>query len=157
MGEGNVDYAMRRYNQSWLLNPNNYQPYWGFGRVMLLQRKCDDAIRYFSRAKELVDDNHQKAALLSDFGIVYGGCAKDMSADQGDLRARYFANANGMFAESTALDQSYATAWYRWSQLLLEEDRPAEAWEKLKRARTAGFDIPARYVERLQQRMPEPK
>jgi len=23
MNEGNLDYAMRRYNQSWLLNPNN--------------------------------------------------------------------------------------------------------------------------------------
>jgi len=37
MSEGNLDYAMRRYNQSWLLNPNNYQPYWGFGRILLQQ------------------------------------------------------------------------------------------------------------------------
>ncbi|MCU7796308.1 MAG: hypothetical protein KZQ75_04160 [Candidatus Thiodiazotropha sp. (ex Myrtea spinifera)] len=27
MSQGNLDFAMRRYNQSWLLNPNNYQPY----------------------------------------------------------------------------------------------------------------------------------
>jgi len=35
MAQGNHDFAMRRYNQSWLLNPNHYAPYWGFGRVML--------------------------------------------------------------------------------------------------------------------------
>lgn len=29
MSQRNLDFAMRRYNQSWLLNPNNYQPYWG--------------------------------------------------------------------------------------------------------------------------------
>lgn len=32
MSQGNLDFAMRRYNQSWLLDPNNYQPYWGFAR-----------------------------------------------------------------------------------------------------------------------------
>ena len=35
MGKGNTDFAMRRYNQAWLLDPENYQPYWGFGQAML--------------------------------------------------------------------------------------------------------------------------
>ena len=34
LNEGNLDFAMRRFNQSWLLNPNNHQPYWGFGQVV---------------------------------------------------------------------------------------------------------------------------
>jgi tetratricopeptide (TPR) repeat protein len=157
MQQKNLDYAMRRYNQSWLLNPNNYQPYWGFGRVMLQQGKCDEAIRHFSRARELVDDKYQKAALVSDLGIAYGYCAKIMPMEQRDARARYFANSNSMFAESTSLDPAYPNAWFRWSQVLLEEDRPAEAWEKLKRAKAAGFDVPPPYVERLTNRMPEPK
>ena len=33
MREENLDYAMRRYNQAWLLNPDSYKPYWGFARV----------------------------------------------------------------------------------------------------------------------------
>jgi tetratricopeptide (TPR) repeat protein len=157
MQRDNFDYAMRRYNQSWLLNPNNYQPYWGFGRVMLQQGKCDEAIRHFSRAKELADDKYQRAALLSDFGIAYGYCGRMMPPEQREARVRYFASADALFAESTQLDPSYAAAWFRWSQLRLEEDRPEEAWAKLKRAREVGYSIPPGYVERLTKRMPEPK
>ena len=156
MQQRNLDFAMRRYNQSWLLNPDNYQPYWGFGRVMLQQNRCDEAIRFFSRARDLADDKHQKTALLADFGIAYGYCATLIPSNQRELRAQYFDNANRLFAESTELDASYPNSWFRWSQVLLEEDRPAEAWEKLKKARAMGAQIPQSNVERLAKRMPEP-
>jgi tetratricopeptide (TPR) repeat protein len=157
MQQGNFDLAMRRYNQSWLLNPNNYQPYWGFGRVMLQQRRCDEAITHFTRAKELATDQYQRPALLSDFGIAYGYCGTLLPPEQKELRAKYFETANILFTESTELDPTYGNAWLRWSQLLLEEDRPADAWEKLKRARSAGVRAPTPYLERLSRRMPEPQ
>ena len=62
MQRRDLDYAMRRYNQSWLLNPGNYQPYWGFGRVMLERGKFEEAIQHLDKAKSLVDDQHGKAA-----------------------------------------------------------------------------------------------
>src|SRR5262245_60710293 len=55
MQRRDFDFAMRRYNQSWLLNPNNYQPYWGFGRAMLERGKIDEAIQHLEKAKDLVD------------------------------------------------------------------------------------------------------
>jgi tetratricopeptide (TPR) repeat protein len=157
MREGNLDFAMRRYNQSWLLNPNNYQPYWGFGRVTLRQGKCDEALKHFTRAKELADDKFQKAALLSDFGIAYAYCARVMPPDQREARERYFDLAGRQFAESTELDGTYSVAWLRWSQALLDNDKPAEAWVKLRRAREAGADVPRAYLERLTSKMAEPK
>src|SRR3989344_8037606 len=70
MSQGNLDYAMRRYNQSWLLNPNNYQPYWGFARVMDARDNYDGAFKYFKKANELINDPFQKPALLSDAAIA---------------------------------------------------------------------------------------
>ena len=157
MREGNLDFAMRRYNQSWLLNPANYQPHWGFGRIMLRKGKCEDALRHFSKAKELATDRYQKAALLSDFGVAYGYCAKETPTEQSEARLKGFELANRQFMESTEMDPSYANAWFRWSQLLLEEDKPAEAWAKLKRAKEAGAKIPDNFENRLKARMPEPK
>jgi len=69
MRERNLDYAMRRYNQAWLLNPDGYKPYWGFARVTLEQQKFDEAFRYFEKARQLIDDKYQEAALVSDIGI----------------------------------------------------------------------------------------
>jgi tetratricopeptide (TPR) repeat protein len=143
MREGNLDYAMRRYNQSWLLNPNNYQPYWGFAMVMVDTNRFNEAIMYFKTAIKLCNDNFQKVALLSDAGIAYS-------------YAGLFDNANRQFQESVSLDPKYQTVWYRWSQSLYREGNYAEAWKKLKQARVLRATISEQYVRDLRQKMPEP-
>jgi tetratricopeptide (TPR) repeat protein len=142
--ELNLDYAMRRYNQSWLLNPNNYQPYWGFGRVMVQTDRFDEAIQYFETAKKLCDDSYQKVALLSDAGVAYSFAGN-------------FQLANESFQASTALDPKYANAWLRWSQSLYREGKYAEAWSKVKHARSLGGKVPEAFLRDLTQKMPEPQ
>ena len=76
MNRRNYDYAMRRYNQSWLLDPDNYQPYWGFARVIIQQGKIDKAIEYLEKSKQLINDSYQEVALLTDIGTAYTQKAK---------------------------------------------------------------------------------
>lgn len=140
--EGNLDYAMRRYNQAWLLDPSSYRPYWGFARVMLQTDRLDDAISHFETAKVLCKDNDQKAALLSDAGTAYS-------------HAGMFDRANEQFVESTALDPAYGAAWYRWSQSFYRQGNYAEAWSKLKRARSLGARVSDAYVRALSEKLPE--
>src|SRR5215475_824148 len=40
---GMFDVAMRRFNEAWLLNPKNYQAFWGFGAVLSEQGKLVEA------------------------------------------------------------------------------------------------------------------
>jgi len=156
MREGNLDYAMRRYNQSWLLNPNNYQPYWGFARVASEQGKLDEAIVFLEKAKLLCDDNYQKVSLLVDAGTVYSYKADSLSEVQRDERSRYFSLANQQFVESTKLDPDYADSWLRWSQSSYREKNYIEAWAKLKKARSLGAKEPDRYLKALEQKLPDP-
>jgi tetratricopeptide (TPR) repeat protein len=142
--ELNFDYAMRRYNQSWLLNPNNYKPYWGFARVMVQTDRINEAIQHFEKARALCDDNYQKVALLSDGAVAY--------SESGTFR-----HANELFQESTALDPKYETAWYQWSQSLFREGNYSGAWSKLKQARALGAKVSEAYVRDLSQKMPEPR
>ncbi len=130
MNEGNFDFAMRRYNQSWLLNPNNYQPYWGFARVSMEKGKIDEAISFLEKAESLIDDDYQKAALLADLGTVYTEKAAGMPS--------YFEKANRKFEESTCLDSSYPNSWRRWAFSLYEQKNYEEAREKVKRAQELG-------------------
>lgn len=155
--KGDTDFAMRRYNQSWLLDPDNYQPYWGFGRVLLGRKDCDGAIRQFARARELMGNDPQKTALLSDYGVAYGYCTTLIPPWQPEVRKKYHENAVRLFAESTQLNPSYAVAWFRWSQALLEQGHAKEAWEKVQKARSAGYPVPADYLARLRSRIPEPQ
>ncbi len=130
MNSGNFDYAMRRYNQSWLLNPENYQPYWGFARVLLEQNKIDEAITHLEKAEALVDDEYQKVALLADLGTAYTYKAK--------TEPSYFEKANQKFEESIQLDGSYAESRRRWAYSLFEQKDYSRAWENVEKANALG-------------------
>ncbi|HEX9443845.1 MAG TPA: hypothetical protein VGA73_06980 [Candidatus Binatia bacterium] len=158
MSEGNLDFAMRRYNQSWLLNPNSYRPYWGFGRVLTEQDKFDEAIKHFEKAKQLIDDDYQKTGLLSDLGAAYAFKGESISQSNADERARYFALANENFRESVKLDPKYANAWRQWAMALYREGDYAGAWEKVKEARARNAkSFPPTFLRDLDQKMPPPK
>ena len=150
MSQGNLDYAMRRYNQSWLLDPDNYQPYWGFARVLLEQGKLDDAIRFFEKAEAMVYDPYQKVALLSDMGSAYTYKGKQVR--------RYFSKANEKFSESTELDPDYENAWHRWALSLYEQGDYLGAWEKVSRAEKIDADsFSDAFIKDLEREMPRPR
>lgn len=157
MSQGNMDYAMRRYNQSWLLNPNNYQPYWGFARVMLERDKIDEAIAYLESAKKLCDDPYQKVALLSDTGTAYSYKAAGLPESLSTDRGRYFLLASKSFQEVIKLDPKYANAWERWAHSLYREGRYSDSWSKIKKARSLGAQDTEIFVRNLTEKMPEPR
>ena len=51
MRHGEVPTAIMRFNQAWLLDPNNYAPYWGFANVIMDRDKDPEgAERMFQKA-----------------------------------------------------------------------------------------------------------
>jgi tetratricopeptide (TPR) repeat protein len=154
--EGNLDYAMRRYNQSWLLNQNSFRPYWGFGRVLLEQGQLDEAIKHLEKAVQLVDDEYQKVALLTDTASVYSVKANS-SLSGSNERAKYFSLANQFLEESTKFDPAYPNSWRTWARSLYFEGRFAEAWQKVSAARSRGAQFPPQFIEVLEAKMSEPK
>lgn len=157
MNEGNLDYAMRRYNQSWLLNPNSYKPFWGFGRVALERNNMDEAIEHLEKAVKLCDDAYQKVALLSDTGTAYSYKAESIPENMQDERTHYFQKANSRFNESTTLNPSYANSWKRWAHSLFREGNYSESWIKIKKAKSLGATDTDFFVNNLVKKMPEPK
>jgi tetratricopeptide (TPR) repeat protein len=153
---GNLDYAMRRYNQAWLLNEKNYLPYWGFGQVMMVQEKYDDAIKFYEKARSLINDEYQKPALFTDLGLSYSFKARSVTADQ-KARGNYFRVANQYFEESSVLDEKYPIVWEAWANSLYHEKRYAEAWSKVKKAKEVGHAVQPKFLESLSGAMPAPK
>lgn len=153
----NLDYAMRRYNQAWLLNPENYWAFWGFGRVSLELNHYDETIEHLERARALCDDNHQLPALLSDLATSYSFKAKYAPEVTPAQRSELFGKANDYFAQSTTMDPHYSGSWKRWAMSLHREARFAEAWAKVKQARIFGVaDFPPEFMAALTKDLPEP-
>ena len=158
IGQGKLDAAMMRYNQSWLLNPNNYLPYWGFARVELERDRFDESIEHFEKAIQLCDDQYEKVALLSDAGVAYSFKAAQISQkDKLAERIRYFKKANSYFKESADLDPTYGHVWKRWAQSLFREGNYSESWVKIKKAKSLGVTGIDDFVQALTKAMPEPQ
>lgn len=157
MDEDDLDYAMRRYNQSWLLDPDSYLPYWGFGRVLLQQDKTDQAIGFFEKSLQLIHDDYQKPALLSDTANAYSYAARSLPPEKADDRARLFKQADQYYAQSLAMDATYTYVLRRWAMSLYQEGDYAQAWQKVKQARAAGAKpLPDDFLKQLSAKMSEP-
>jgi tetratricopeptide (TPR) repeat protein len=63
LDRGDLDVAMRYYNQAWLLNPENHEVYEGFARVLIRRGQPVEALTHLRKAIELCPDQNQRAAL----------------------------------------------------------------------------------------------
>lgn len=138
LAERNLDYAMRRLNQAWLLDDTNYEVYWGFGRAMVESDQFDDGVRYIKQAIELCEDEAQLPAVYSDLGVGYSYFAAAKPQEQSSERVAAFLAANEAFAKSVGLDPTYGNAWRRWSISLVMEGKYSEAAEKAVHAKELG-------------------
>jgi tetratricopeptide (TPR) repeat protein len=147
--------AMRRFNQSWLLNPNNYQPYWGFGALLFAQRKPFEATTHYEKALSLINEESEKPRLLSDAARAYsmqGFIATDKMKSE-----EFFGRANSLFAEAIKLDPQYGNAYRYWAMSLSVEGNYKMAWDIVKKSRAVGGDIlSSDFIDALSKKMPEP-
>mgnify|MGYP002713138853 CR=1 FL=1 len=151
---GDADGAMRRLNRAWLLDPDNYQVYWGFAQVLVVKGETDQALPHLQRALLLIDDAYQKPALLSDLGSVYSLLAERAEGTRSDS---LYARANASFSEAVKLDGGFAPAWYRWAQSYYRQGDYAAAWKTVRLARGQGVDrFPGDFIQTLSDRQAPP-
>jgi tetratricopeptide (TPR) repeat protein len=153
-----LDVAMQRFNQAWLMNPKYYGAFWGFGAVLSQRGRLLEAIEHLETARNLIDEPAQRPALLSDLGALYSEYAAGLPVEKQLDRAQYFVLANSRFTESLENDAKFATAWREWAISLYDQERYSEAWVKIKRLQELrGEPLPPEFLKKLSAKMPEPK
>ncbi len=155
LGKGDAANAMRRFNQSWLLNPKGYLPYWGFGALLLAQGKATKAVTHFEKALSLINEDGEKPRLLTDTARAYsiqGSRTTDSTKSK-----KSFGKANSLFSEAIRLDPQYANAYYAWALSFYIQGNYKKAWDMVKKSRGLGRDINPKFIDALSRKMPEPK
>ncbi len=92
--------AAKRFNQAWLIDPDNAKVYHGFGVWAGKQNKIDDAFKYLLKAGELCGTD---PAILCDLGLAYILCAQ-MNQDKPEQKKKYLADACGVFEKASKLE-----------------------------------------------------
>jgi len=151
---GDLDNAMRRFNQAWLLDPKSFLPYWGFGAILMKLAKPEEAIPHYERSLSLIDIATEKPRLLNDSAKAYSGAASRGGPDAAAWRAK----AETLFQQAVQLDPKYSNAYRDWIAFNLSQKEYPKAWEVVKRAREAGVqDLPQELINALTEKMPEPR
>ena len=129
---GVFDIAMRRFNQSWLLNPKNYRAFWGFGAVLSDKANCSKPLSS-GNARQLIDD----LARGRHCSQIWARLTRNSRSLAAEPRARsrsVLYQSQSVFHRSLENQPNFAVGWREWAISLYNQERYSEAWVKAQRA-----------------------
>jgi len=148
--QGQANDAMRRFNQAWMLDPENGAALWGMGAIQSrLTGKQVAALPLFEEAAALLP-NHIDFAVDHARAIGFAGAqAKNESLIKDALRR---------YAELYGKAPQHVPNLQNWALMLYFLGDYAEAWKKVALAEAAprGSELDPKFVAALQSKMPRP-
>lgn len=133
--KGDLKTAMYRFNQAFLLNPNNSGIYWGYGAIYSAFGEYHLAREQYTKGLQL---EPRSAAILTDFGTTYlGEYYANVSQNQ-NKAAEKLEMAKEKFLASFAIDSEYIHTAYKLSIVYLYIGDCSNAKKYLNKTRELG-------------------
>ena len=152
--KNNYDYAMRRLNQAWLLDPRNPEVYWGFSAVLHDQKNIPRAYAMARRAYDLAWRDSSFLADLGRLSVLRIVDAQDLTEDQ---KSAYIAESESYYQEAVKPGDRLGYIYDSWASAKYWAGDYAEAWKLLRKAEANGGTPSARFFALLGKKMPEPE
>ncbi|MDR4464748.1 MAG: hypothetical protein MRJ66_10840 [Nitrospira sp.] len=146
--------AMRRFNQAWLLNPNNPDVFWGFGMVFHDEGNVCEAKNMIDRAISL---KLSKPVALADAGRIYTLCGVSSQSLDSATKQQYFTTSEDLYKKASEASPSNDYIHGLWATAYYWRGDYIRSWEMVAKARSLGFVFPGQFLNLLRQKMPEPK
>lgn len=149
-----LENAMRRFNQAWLLDPRNPQVYWGFGSVLNDQGKNCEAMQMMDKALQLKPPVSQ--GIFPDAGRVTTLCAVSDTSLSSGQKATLLARSESLYRDGENSERNKAYLYASWATAYYWRGQYAEAWAMVARSRASGGTLPERFLSLLRAKMAEP-
>lgn len=146
--------AMRRFNQAWLLNPDNAEVYAGFAVILESQRKVCQAMSMMDRAISLNPPAFR--GIYADAGRIAARCAAEDKTLPPEARIAATTRSDEWYRKGEAVEPDKGYLYASWATAYYWRGQYGEAWAMVHRARDAGGSPDAEFVRMLRARMPEP-
>ncbi len=154
--KGNNKTAISRFNQSWLIDPNYYQPYWGFGAITLAEGKPKKAAEFFETALSHIDNEKEKPRLQVDAARAYAWQASEIKKTDTVNSEMFYKKANSLIDNALSSDPKYSRAYSMGGLISYDQGNYKRAWEIVRKSRnTGGYKFDAEFIDKLSKEMPE--
>jgi len=146
---GDLDNAMRRFNQAWLLNKKNGVALWGMAAILSSAGKHDDSLKLFAEAEKFVDE--------INFSVDYAKAVGKAGASQND--DVLLKDAFDRFERIYKKAPQNTLNLQNWATTLFSIGKYPEAWAKVKLAEATPnkAQLDPGFVAALQSHMPRPE
>jgi tetratricopeptide (TPR) repeat protein len=139
--KGNIKTAMYRFNQAWLLNPENENAFWGFGAVYLSFGDIEKALAQYDEGLSI---NPKSSNLHTDKGTAY------MYKFQQEQNMKDMDTAIDWLLKSYAIDKTNQNTLFKLSACYFFKDDCAGASKYLKECDAqGGKPVTSEYREAL--------
>jgi tetratricopeptide (TPR) repeat protein len=152
-----LDTAMKRFNQAWLLDRNSVDAIWGFGLIMgrraseeLPEYNIKESIRFLTLAAEKAPHNVRIIVDLAFSHTVYGIFLKDTGNKSSHSE---FLKAARIYETALKLDMKYPPLHSNWSVLEFYMGNYIKAKKRLEQAINLGFKADPAYVRELESKL----
>lgn len=153
MAKGDTRTAIKRFNQAWLLTPDDGGVYWGFGVALGQQLQFDQSITMFTKSLELAPKNGR---LLCDFAHTYAGKGIQKNISNED-KMLCFEKAIKLCQEASQLEPKYERAYSQWAAVLYYQENYADAWKMIHKAQALNRNsVDERLLKDLTLKMSDP-
>ena len=141
--KGDLKTAMYRFNQAWLLNPNNANAYWGFGAVYFSFGDVDSALKQYNEGLKM-DANSTN--ILTDKATIY------MTSYMSSKNEKDYNQALSLFKKSYLIDSKNQNTLFKISACYFIKKDCENAWKYYNECRKlGGRPITKEYTEALKQ------
>jgi tetratricopeptide (TPR) repeat protein len=146
LAKGDVETAMKRFNQAWLLDPKNENVYWGYGAVYGSFNDYDMAMKQYDKGLTI---NPASPVILTDKATLYF-VQFQQAGDQVKLTA-----AIDLLKKSYAIDNRSVNTTYKLSICYFLSKDCANAWRFYNECKNlGGGPIAENYTNALKNRCP---
>ncbi len=154
--QNNLDYAMRRFNQAWLIDPKNPEVYWGFASVLHDRGEYCEALRLLELglSKGQIQSGHKP-----DHAVITAACGRYGESLTSREQEEYYQRSEELFlaAELDPLvPRPYLyLQWVRKHYALGDYE---EAWKKVREhQRQSKEPFDSNLLQKLSVELAEPK
>ena len=160
--KGDLVTAMKRFNESWLLDSNYYQPYWGFASIFLAKKEPEKASVYFDKAIKLINDNDNKETksfkpwIFVDAARAYGWTAGRLKETDVERSKSLYEKANKLIDEALMIDPKVGRAYNIGAAIAYDQGDYQRAWNIVKKSHVTGaYKFSNDFIEQLSKASPE--
>jgi hypothetical protein len=137
--------SMKRFNQAWLLNPENPYPYLGFALLININKQSCEAYQMFKIANEKgVNEN----GFLADYAYTTSQCA--VTKDNSEKES-LFKHANELHEQATQTPNQrlLAYVYHSWAKSYFLQENLDKTKEMIEASKSFGGKIDASLLDEI--------